>query len=147
MSKKEPNKRSLTNTLYQKAMFDLATDTTSHALINEFYTANKTISAVCHGPAALAYVKLPSGAYLLAGQPVTGFSNVEEEQAGMTQAMPFLLEDVLNTASGGLYEKAQQPWGEKVVVANGGKLITGQNPASASGIGKAILESVQKGRA
>jgi putative intracellular protease/amidase len=39
-------------------MFDLATDETSHKLINEFYMANKIVSAVCHGPAVLAHVKL-----------------------------------------------------------------------------------------
>jgi putative intracellular protease/amidase len=59
-------------------MFDLATDETSHKLINEFYQANKIISAVCHGPAALAHVKLSSGGYLLDDSPVTGFSNTEE---------------------------------------------------------------------
>jgi putative intracellular protease/amidase len=42
-------------------MFDLATDPVSHALINECYAANKIISSVCHGPAALSFVELPSG--------------------------------------------------------------------------------------
>lgn len=41
-----------------------------------------------------------------------------------------MLEDVLNKNSGGKYTKAAQDWGEKVVVENDGKLITGQNPAS-----------------
>lgn len=44
--------------------------------------------------------------------------------------MPFKLEDALNEASGGKFVKADKDWGEKVVVENGGKLITGQNPAS-----------------
>ncbi len=124
-------------------MFDLATDETSHALINEFYAANKIVSAVCHGPAALARVKLADGSgYLLAGQRVTGFSNAEEEQAGLTKAMPFLLEDALSEASGGKFEKAKEPWAEKVVVARGGRLITGQNPASATGVGQAIYDAI-----
>jgi len=124
-------------------MFDLATDETSHKLINEFYTQNKIVSAVCHGPAALAQVKLSSGGYLLDGQPVTGFSNTEEDAVGLTSAMPFKLEDALNKASGGKFEKAGQDWGEKVVVARNGKLITGQNPASASGVGKAIYDAIR----
>jgi putative intracellular protease/amidase len=124
-------------------MFDLADDATSHRLINEFYAADRVVSAVCHGPAALARVKLAGdGRFLLWGEPVTGFSNVEEDQVGMTPFMPFLLEDALNEASGGKYEKAKEPWAEKVVVARGGKLITGQNPASAAGVGKAIWESL-----
>ena len=124
-------------------MFDLATDETSHKLINEFYAANKIVSAVCHGPAALTHVKLSDGSgYLLDGQRVTGFSNAVEEQVGLSKAMPFLLEDALNKASGGRFEKAKEPWAEKVVVARGGRLITGQNPASASGVGKAIYDAI-----
>lgn len=123
-------------------MFDLATDETSHKLINELYSHNKIISAVCHGPAALVKVKLSSGGNLLDGQRVTGLSNSEEDTEGVTFAMPFKLEDELNKASGGKYEKASSNWGEKVVVARGGRLITGQNPASAAGVGQAIYDAI-----
>jgi putative intracellular protease/amidase len=122
-------------------MFDLATDETSHKLINEFYEHNKIVSAVCHGPAALTHVKLTSGGYLLDGQRVTGFSNSEEAAVGLTDAMPFSLEDKLKEASGGKYEKADD-WAAKVVVARDGRLITGQNPASASGVGQAIYDAI-----
>lgn len=123
-------------------MWDLATDATSHELINEFYTHNKIVSAVCHGPAALTHVKLSSGGYLLDGQSVTGFSNAEEDAVGLTSVMPFKLEDALNTATGGKYVKAEKDWSPKVVSARGGRLITGQNPASASGVGEAIYEAI-----
>jgi len=123
-------------------MFDLATDATSHKLINEFYSHNKIVAAVCHGPAALTHVKLASGGYLLDGQPVTGFSNTEEDQVGLTSAMPFSLEDALNQATGGKFVKASEPWGPRVVVARDGRLITGQNPASAAGVGQAIHDAI-----
>jgi len=123
-------------------MFDLNRDVTSHKLINEFYTHNKIVAAVCHGPAALTHVKLASGGYLLDGQPVTGFSNTEEDQVGLTSAMPFSLEDALDQATGGKFVKASEPWGPKVVVARGGRLITGQNPASAAGVGQAIYDAI-----
>ncbi|KAH8767845.1 putative chaperone protein HSP31 [Hyaloscypha finlandica] len=123
-------------------MFDLAKDETSHKLINEFWAHNKIVSAVCHGPAALAYVKLPSGKYLLSGQSVTGFSNAEEDQAGLSAAMPFMLEDQLNTASGGKFVKAAEAWGPKVVVSGGGRIITGQNPSSAGPLGQAIYDGI-----
>jgi putative intracellular protease/amidase len=122
-------------------MFDLATSSSTHALINEFYAANKVVSAVCHGPAALVHVRLPDGKYLVQDQPVTGFSNAEEEQVGLAQAMPFLLEDAL-TENGAKYEKAAEPWGEKVSIGRGGRLITGQNPASAAAVGEAIKKAV-----
>jgi len=123
-------------------MFDLATDSTSHKLINEFWAHNKIVSAVCHGPAALAYVKLPSGPYLLSGQSVTGFSNAEEDQAGLSSVMPFMLEDQLNEASGGKFVKAAEAWGPKVVVSGGGRIVTGQNPSSAGPIGQAIYDGI-----
>ena len=89
-------------------MFDLATDQTSHKIIGEFYNAGKIVSAVCHGPAALAHVKVSDGKYLLEGQKVTGFSNSEEDAVGLTGAMPFKLEDALNEASDGGFVKAKE---------------------------------------
>jgi len=123
-------------------MYDLATDPTSQKVIAEFASANKIVAAVCHGPAAFINVKLPSGEYLLSGAKVTGFSNAEETAVGLMEAMPFSLEDKLNAASGGKFEKASEDWGDHVVVERGGKLITGQNPASATSTGKAIYNAI-----
>lgn len=125
-------------------MFDLATDSTSHKIIREFHDANRVISAVCHGPAALAKVKLADDSFLIKDSPVTGFSNTEEDQVGLSKVMPFMLEDELNKASGGKFEKAADPWAVNVVESQGGKLITGQNPASAGPVGQAILKAIQK---
>ena len=61
---------------------------------------------------------------------------------GLTSAMPFKLEDALNAASGGNFVKAEKDWGEKVVVSRGGRLITGENPASATGTGQAIYDAI-----
>ena len=123
-------------------MFDLASDPVSHQIINEFYAAGKIVSAVCHGPAALTFVKLPNGTPFLAGSRVTGFSNSEEDAVGTSAVMPFLLETELNKASNGGYYKAAKDWEECVVVDRDGKLITGQNPASATGVGEAILKAL-----
>jgi putative intracellular protease/amidase len=120
-------------------MFDLAVDPTSQKLIAEFASKGKVVSAVCHGPAAFVNVKLPDGKHLLDGKTVTGFSNVEEEQVGLTKAVPFSLEDELKKNAAG-YEIAAEPWGEKVIVD--GKLITGQNPSSSKAVGEAILKAI-----
>lgn len=122
-------------------MFDLATDPTSQSIVAEFAEAGKVVSAVCHGPAALVAVIMPGGKSLLEGKEVTGFSNEEEEQVGKTKVVPFLLEDKMKEA-GGRYVKADKPWGERVVVD--GKLVTGQNPASAKGVGEAVVKLVGK---
>ncbi|OJK04929.1 hypothetical protein ASPACDRAFT_74462 [Aspergillus aculeatus ATCC 16872] len=127
-------------------MYDLHSDKTSLALIQEFAAAKKPVAAVCHGPAVLINATTPSGEPLLAGAEVTGFSNTEEDQVGLSPIMPFMLETELNRVSGGKYVKADEPWGEKVVVSQvaglGGALITGQNPASATGVGKAIINAL-----
>lgn len=122
-------------------MFDLATDAESHQLIREFYEKGKVVSAVCHGPAALANVKLSDGSYLVNGQQVTGFTNTEEDQVGLSSAMPFMLETKLQE-NGGEFVKAE-PWQPMVTISGKDKkLITGQNPASASPIGEAILKAI-----
>jgi putative intracellular protease/amidase len=128
------------------AMFDLTTDPVSLALIQTFAAANKPVAAVCHGPCVLLNATAPSGVPLISGATVTGFSNEEEDAVQLSSAMPFMLETELSRVSGGKYVKADQAWGEKVVVSKtagtGSVLITGQNPASATGVGKAILEAL-----
>ena len=121
-------------------MFDLATDPISQQIIREFYDANNVVSAVCHGPAAFVNVKLSDGTYLINEKAITAFSNAEEDAVQLSSAMPFALETELNKNSASKYEKAAELWGEKVVVS--GRVITGQNPASATAIGKAILKAI-----
>lgn len=121
-------------------MYDLVDSPTSQQLIREFWEADKIVAAVCHAPAVLYDVKLSDGSLLIAGKEITGFTNEEEEQAGLTDAVPFLPEDALHKVSGGKFVKADEAWGEKVVVV--GRLITGQNPASATGVGEAIAKAL-----
>ncbi|KAF7155959.1 hypothetical protein CNMCM6106_007871 [Aspergillus hiratsukae] len=127
-------------------MFDLHSDETSIALIEAFSAAKKPIAAVCHGPTVLLKAKAPSGVPLLSACTVTGFSNTEEDQAQMSSVMPYMLEDELQKVTGNRYVKADEPWGEKVVVSKaagtGATVITGQNPASATGVGKEILRAL-----
>ncbi|CAK46779.1 glyoxalase 3 [Aspergillus awamori] len=126
-------------------MYDLYSDKTSLALIQAFAVAKKPVAAVCHGPAVLVNATTPSGTALLKGAEVTAFSNTEEDQVQLSSIMPFMLEDELKRV-GATFVKAEQPWAEKVVVSQvaelGGAVITGQNPASATGVGKAILTAL-----
>ncbi|KAK0641743.1 DJ-1/PfpI family protein [Cercophora newfieldiana] len=123
-------------------MFDLAVDPVSQKVIAEFAEKGKVVAAVCHGPGAFVNVKLGGGGHLLEGKEVTGFSNAEEDIMGLSGAMPFLLEDKLKEG-GGRFVKAEEPWGAKVVVD--GRLVTGQNPASAKGVGEAVVKAVRGG--
>lgn len=72
---------------------------------------------------------------MVAGKAVTGFSNSEEEAVGLTQVVPFLVEDMLK-AQGGHYSKTAD-W--QVHVITDGLLITGQNPASSEATAHALL--------
>lgn len=120
-------------------LWDLATDTVSVSLIEDFYKNNKPIAFVCHAPAALVNVKAPNGEPLVKGKDVTGFSNSEEEAVNLTKVVPFLLEDELKKL-GGHYSNGAD-WG--VHVKKDGLLITGQNPASSEATASALLEILQ----
>ncbi len=128
-------------------MYDLADDPESIQLIREFHDAGRIIVALCHGSAALVNVKLADGSPILAGQRVTGFSDLEEEQAYANKivppGMPFSLEEALNKASGGKYEKSTEAWSPHVIVENSGRLLFGQNPNSAHPLGEALLKVLQ----
>jgi putative intracellular protease/amidase len=123
-------------------VMDLTDDKDSIALLAEFAAADKVISGVCHGTIAFANVKLADGSYLVKGQEVTGFSDEEEDIVAMTKLMPYSLEKKLKEA-GAIYKKADKPFGEMVLSANGGKLISGQNPASATATGEAIAKALK----
>ena len=119
-------------------LWDLAEDRHSIALIEAIHNAGKPVAAVCHGPGALHRVKASDGSPLVKGKSVTGFSNSEEAANGLTQVVPFLVEDMLKK-NGGLYSKADN-WQPHVVIdAN---LITGQNPASAQSSANALLDQL-----
>jgi putative intracellular protease/amidase len=107
-------------------LWDLANDADSIALIEAMIAGGKPVAAVCHAPGVLRDVKGANGAPLVQGKKVTGFTNSEEAASGLTDVVPFLLEDML-IQHGGLYSKAVD-WAVHVV--EDGLLITGQNPAS-----------------
>ena len=109
-------------------LWDLAEDRDSIALIQSFIAADKPVALVCHAPGVLRHVKAATGRPLVEGLQVTGFTNTEEEGVGLTQVVPFLVEDELK-ANGGHYSKGPD-WGSYVV--RDGLLITGQNPASST---------------
>jgi putative intracellular protease/amidase len=119
-------------------LWDLAEDPNSIRLIEAFYAAGKPVGAVCHAPAVFRHTKAPDGQPLVKGKRVTGFSNSEEAAVGLTDIVPFLVEDMLK-ANGGQYSKADD-WHSFAVVD--GHLVTGQNPASSEAAAHAMLQLV-----
>ncbi len=117
-------------------LWDLANDADSIALIEAFAKADKPTGFVCHAPGVLKSVKGPDGKPLVNGRKVTGFTNSEEEAVGLTDVVPFLVENVL-TANGGDYSKGPD-WSSYVLTD--GKLVTGQNPGSSHAAAEALLK-------
>ena len=117
-------------------LWDLAEDRASIALIEAMVAAGKPVAAVCHAPGVLRHVKAPDGSLLVKGKKVTGFTNTEEDAVGLTEVVPFLVEDMLKD-SGGHYSKGAD-WQSYVLTDD--KLVTGQNPASSEEAAKALLK-------
>jgi putative intracellular protease/amidase len=117
-------------------LWDLAEDPHSIALIQSFVGAGKPVALVCHAPGVLRHVTTPDGKPLVEGKQVTGFTNSEEAAVGLTDIVPFLVEDELK-AKGGIYSKTDD-WAPYVVTD--GLLITGQNPASSSSAAATLMK-------
>lgn len=117
-------------------LWDLAEDRDSSALIESFSANDRPIGAVCHAPAVFKHPKGKDGKPLVSGKRVTSFTNSEEEGVGLTEVVPFLVEDML-IANGGAYVKGDD-WASFVVVD--GKLVTGQNPASSEEAARKLLD-------
>ncbi len=120
-------------------LWDLAESEVSARLIENFYNADKPVAFVCHAPAALKNVKIASGEPLVKGRKVTGFTNSEEEQAGLTNVVPFLVEDMLKE-NGGNYSKSGD---FEAYALEDGLLITGQNPASSQKVAELLLNRLE----
>lgn len=116
-------------------LWDLANDAKSIGLIEAFAAAGKPTGFVCHAPGVLKDVKGADGEPLVKGRAVTGFTNSEEEGVGLTEVVPFLVEDML-TAKGGRYSRGAD-WASYVLTD--GTLVTGQNPGSSREAADALL--------
>ncbi len=120
-------------------LWDLVDDPDSIALLEAMFEAHKPVAAVCHAPAVLLQLKNASGGFILSDKKVTGFSNSEEQAAGLSDVVPFSLEDSLKQ-KGATYSKVGnwQPY-----VITDGTLVTGQNPASSEAAAYALLASLK----
>jgi len=116
-------------------MFDLVDNKQAQRVTREIYENDGFVSADCHGPAALLNVKLSNGERLIKGKKLTAKANIEEGRWARSN-YPFLLEDKI-AELGGHYSSAGKSQ-EHVVVD--GRLITGQNPASAIPMAEALVE-------
>ncbi len=121
---------------------DMPDNATVQNILSSMYENGKVVSAVCHGPVALINVRLSDGSYLIEGKNVTGFS-IAEEEGYAKEDVPFELEDALK-ARGAKYS-ATAPW--QAYSITDGRLVTGQNPASAQGVAERVIAILQTSQA
>lgn len=118
-------------------MWDLPNSKALGDLLGRAFDKGAVVGAVCHGPAGLLSARLASGDPLVHGRRVAGFTNSEEDAVGLSDVVPFMLEDQLR-AQGGHHQKG--PDWQPFAVADG-NLVTGQNPASSAEVARLMLKA------
>lgn len=117
------------------AMWDLPDNARIQELVRAIYENEGFVAAVCHGSAGLVNVRLSNGKYLVKDKKINCFTNEEEESVGLTETVPFLL--------AGKHEErgAKLEYSDKMQahVSVNERILTGQNPASATPLAYAIL--------
>jgi putative intracellular protease/amidase len=119
-------------------MWDFVNNSELSNAVRTIYENDGIVSAVCHGPVGLIDVTLSNGNSLIGGRRVTGFTAEEESSRQYDKIVPFELEGALKNA-GATFEAAPL-FTSRVVVD--GRLITGQNPASAKELGEAVVKAL-----
>ncbi|MBB5801877.1 putative intracellular protease/amidase [Saccharothrix ecbatanensis] len=119
-------------------MWDFPEDSALAGVARDIYEAGGVVSAVCHGPAGLVNVTLSDGVPLVAGKRVAAFTNAEEAAVGLDRVVPFLLQSRLEER-GAVHVPADN-FAANVVVDE--RLVTGQNPASATGVAEAVVREL-----
>ena len=119
-------------------MWDFPDNPQVQELARAVWSQGGALAAVCHGPSGLVNLKDNNGDYIVNGKRIAAFTDAEEQAVGLADVVPFLLASTLQ-ARGAIHVPADN-WAENVVVD--GRLITGQNPASAHTLGIALRDAL-----
>ncbi|MFD4482981.1 type 1 glutamine amidotransferase domain-containing protein [Streptomyces sp. NPDC058471] len=95
------------------------------------YENGGVVAAICHGQAALVNLTGSDGRHIVSGKNLTSFSHEGECERGLESVVPFSLQHILQK-HGARYTCAP---GRAPHVVCDGRLVTGQNPASAASLG------------
>jgi putative intracellular protease/amidase len=122
-------------------MFDYPFSADLAQLVERFDREGKVVAAVCHGPAGLVAAKKSDGTPFVAGRRVAAFTDSEERAVGLDDDVPFLLETRLKEL--GAVHVAAPDFQSHAI--RDGRLITGQNPASAGRTAELVMEALGEG--
>ena len=107
--------------------------------VSKIHEQGGVVGAVCHGPAGLLGTKRSDGTPLLKGRKVNGFTNSEETAAGLSNVVPFLLEDELK-GEGAIFERSTEDFSGFAI--RDARIVTGQNPDSSAAVAEHMLAAL-----
>ncbi|KAF4465716.1 chaperone hsp31 [Fusarium albosuccineum] len=124
------------------ALIDYPTATSLQKIAAQVWANGGVVSSVCHGPAIFANLIDPTtNEPLIKGKKITGFTTEAEfdmKIADELKAWNSELVEEVAARLGATYERSSGVWDDFHVVD--GRLVTGQNPASASSTAKAAVD-------
>ncbi|RAL02605.1 class I glutamine amidotransferase-like protein [Aspergillus ibericus CBS 121593] len=128
------------------ALIDYPTATGLQNIASQVWTSGGVVASVCHGPAIFAnVVDLNTKEAVVKGRTITGFATEAEHTLGVAKELESwgseLVEDMAERL-GAKYARAPGVWDDYHVID--GRLVTGQNPASATSTAKAVVEVFDK---
>lgn len=123
-------------------MVDMPENPELKKVIAETYERGAIVGAVCHDPVSLLNVKLSDGSYLVNGKNIASFTTEEEDNYARAD-VPFDLQTEL-TDQGAIFHAAEA-WSANSIAD--GNIVTGQNPASAKGVGEKIVAILKSKKA
>lgn len=124
------------------AIFDFPENEAVTNAVRTMWESDKIVSTICHGGSALLGVKLSSGDYLVRDKEITALSAAEEDFIHKTVPAfqtPVYMETEFPKA-GAIFRQGgfHQPF----ALTSSGRLITGQNPQSATLAGRLLAQAL-----
>ncbi|KAH8659992.1 class I glutamine amidotransferase-like protein [Xylariales sp. PMI_506] len=128
------------------ALIDYPTATALQSIAEQVWASGGIVASVCHGPAIFAGIlDRSTNEPLIKGKRITGFTSEAEDTMKITEELKSwnseLVEDLAKRL-GATYERSAGIWDDFHVVD--GRLITGQNPASAASTAVAVVDAFEK---
>lgn len=125
------------------AIFDLPSLPETSRSVAQVWEAGGVVGAACHGSSALLNIKLSDGSWLVQGAEVTGLSSVEEDN--IHRQIPAFQTPIYMEAEfperGATFRKLG-PDVPFALTSGNGRLVTGQNNASGTLVGKRLVEAL-----
>ncbi|KAL4866677.1 hypothetical protein BDV12DRAFT_210310 [Aspergillus spectabilis] len=121
------------------ALIDYPTARNLQKIAEKVWANGGVVASVCHGPAIFANVNdTATGEPIIKGRKLTGFTTEAESTMGIAEELVALKTELVEDLAKRLDERSTGIWDDFHVID--GRLVTGQNPASAKSTAEAAVE-------